>query len=387
MSAEDRRAAIMDLVREQGIVRIADLVDRFRVSVMTVRRDLTVLADRGAIEKVHGAGVLRSAVDASAASPTTPPSGTALREDSTDAATAAEHVHVGIIIPTGDYYFPAIAEGARKVFDARGLRRSLAICNYDPAYEQVLVGQFLAGGSTGLLLTPMLPLQPSSAELERYAWLFELPVPVVLLERTVSSPDHDVTLSSVRTDHAVGCAAAVRHLARLGHGGVGLVTHGRSQTASRVIAGWRDAVETVGLDPERSPLIVDPQANVSPAGQSWPRSEIVDAILDQLRQADVTAVIAHGDKVSLALVHYAHARGWQVPDDLSVITYDNELAELGDPPLTAVSPPKAWVGRAAAELILELESGDPAYPARHIAIEPSLVLRDSTGVPRSSALR
>lgn len=360
MLAEDRRAAIAERARAHGVVRIPDLVAEFDVSTMTIRRDLAVLAERGLIDKVHGAGIFRR--DADAAS------------------------HVGIVIPASRYYFPAIAEGARTVFDTRGVRRAVAVSNYDPAYDEVLARQLVDGGCTGLLLAPSVPLPASADDLKKCAWLFELPVPIVLIERAITGPDPKATLNSVRTDHSVGCAAAVHHLAQLGHRGVALVTPGGNQTAIRVIAGWRDAIQSADLDPARSPLIIHQQAIVQPAGESWPHSDAVDEVLDQIRRAEVTAIVAHGDHVAMSLLHYIRVRGWHVPRDLSIVTYDNELAELADPPLTAVAPPKQWIGRAAAELVLELEAGNNDHPVRHLLIEPSLVLRESTGAPRTAPL-
>ncbi|MFJ7158150.1 DeoR/GlpR family DNA-binding transcription regulator [Streptomyces sp. NPDC101118] len=55
--AQQRRALILDAVRRDGAVRVADLVERLGVSDMTVRRDLDALAARGAVEKVYGGAV------------------------------------------------------------------------------------------------------------------------------------------------------------------------------------------------------------------------------------------------------------------------------------------------------------------------------------------
>ena len=83
----------------------------------------------------------------------------------------------------------------------------------------------------------------------------------------------------------------------------------------------------------------------------------------------------------------ADPAGIRIPRDLAVITYDDELAELCEIPLTAVSPPKRLVGTQAAELLLDriadarARAGDPSYPAetsRHLGLVPDLVLRRST---------
>ncbi|HEX6499742.1 MAG TPA: DeoR/GlpR family DNA-binding transcription regulator [Micromonosporaceae bacterium] len=58
MLAQQRQAAVLDLVRVRGGVRVAELVRHFGVSDMTIRRDLEVLADRGLVDKVHGGAVV-----------------------------------------------------------------------------------------------------------------------------------------------------------------------------------------------------------------------------------------------------------------------------------------------------------------------------------------
>ncbi|MFJ8439495.1 DeoR/GlpR family DNA-binding transcription regulator [Kitasatospora griseola] len=59
--AAQRRALILDQVRRHGAVKVAELVDRLGVSDMTVRRDLDALARTGAVRKVHGGAVARTA--------------------------------------------------------------------------------------------------------------------------------------------------------------------------------------------------------------------------------------------------------------------------------------------------------------------------------------
>ncbi|HEU5157098.1 MAG TPA: DeoR/GlpR family DNA-binding transcription regulator [Streptosporangiaceae bacterium] len=54
MLAQQRQQTIVDLVRQDGAVRVSELVRRFGVSDMTIRRDLELLADRGLVVKVHG---------------------------------------------------------------------------------------------------------------------------------------------------------------------------------------------------------------------------------------------------------------------------------------------------------------------------------------------
>ena len=69
----------------------------------------------------------------------------------------------------------------------------------------------------------------------------------------------------------------------------------------------------------------------------------------------------------------ALARGISVPGDLSVIAYDDEVAELFTPALTAVSPPRAAVGAAAVDLVIR--------PVHRVTLNPTLKVRGSTAPP------
>jgi DNA-binding LacI/PurR family transcriptional regulator len=374
---EQRRARILELIRARGMVLVTDLVADLEVSAMTVRRDLDALVVRGMVDRVHGGCVLRGA---SVRRPR--PARVAVAGLPRDLERPhGTTVEVGIVVPSGHYYFPAVIAGAQQVFDARTVHLTLAVTGYQPDQDEAAVRRLVRSGVAGLLLAPNTGLEEDAVE--RLGWLFDLPVPAVLLERTLSSPDPEVALCSVRTNHELGCARAVRHLAGLDHSGVALVTQGSSQTKSRVINGWRMAIERAGLDRSRSPIIItSPDANLN----LWPTNAAIETVLDELCRVQATAVLVHSDQTALALAHHARRRGWRIPGDLSVVAYDDEIAAQADPPLTAVSPPKAWLGRAAAELLLRLMTDGPVGPVRHLVADPDLLVRASTGGPRAAQL-
>lgn len=86
MLARQRQARILERVREDGAVRVADLVRELRVSDMTVRRDLEILDDRGLLEKVHGGA---TAVEGSALFEPTFAAKSSLQQAEKDAIAAA----------------------------------------------------------------------------------------------------------------------------------------------------------------------------------------------------------------------------------------------------------------------------------------------------------
>lgn len=359
MLAAERRQQILTVARRDGVVRVAELVKELHFSRVTIRRDLDVLSDQGLLQKVRGGAMLTSAFT----SPT--------RDHN-----SGNQVVVGMLIPDA-YYFRHIVDGARAVAADQGGTVRLVTSAYDPRAEPRLVHELVEAGATGLLLAPSFtrdePESPRAAYLEAPA------VPTVLIER--EPPSTDLTaLSTVRSAHERGVAAAVTHLANLGHRRIALISRVFSQTGSFVQRGYRQAAANLGLAQD-VPVIVgtDPETvrpGLAPEGPA--------AVFDQLVAADVTAVLCHGDEDALVLSQYAQANGMAIPGDLSIISYNDEVAELGDPPLTAVAPPKEQIGEFAAKLLFNLIEPEADRTPIHVQIDPRLVVRASTAAPAAA---
>jgi DNA-binding LacI/PurR family transcriptional regulator len=89
-------------------------------------------------------------------------------------------------------------------------------------------------------------------------------------------------------------------------------------------------------------------------------------------------VLVHSDREAISLVARCQERGIQVPDDLAVVAYDDEVASLADPALTAVRPAKPELGRTAVRLLAERMHDGPGRPVHRVQISPQLVIRDSS---------
>jgi DNA-binding LacI/PurR family transcriptional regulator len=89
-----------------------------------------------------------------------------------------------------------------------------------------------------------------------------------------------------------------------------------------------------------------------------------------------TGLFVHNDSMALGALAVLHEAGIGVPDDLSLVGY-NDLAMVGfvDPPLTTVRYPSLEVGRAAGEMVQVLLSGE--IP-ENSCLDPTLVVRGST---------
>jgi LacI family repressor for deo operon, udp, cdd, tsx, nupC, and nupG len=94
-----------------------------------------------------------------------------------------------------------------------------------------------------------------------------------------------------------------------------------------------------------------------------------------------TAVIAGADLLAAGALQAIGERGLSVPGDISIIGYDDTMAEVLTPPLTSIAQPIAELGHMAVILALETVR-DPGAPPRSEIFPTHLVIRKSTAVPR-----
>ncbi len=342
----ERRERLLSELRRRGVVRVADLAVLLDVSPVTIRRDLTVLARQNQLTKVHGGAVLPQPERARKPDPNT-------------------RLKIGMVVPTLDFFWPQVITGARTAAAMLGVELRLRASNYDAAEDRRQIGQILAADRLdGLLLAPGVD--------DDLSHLAALSLPSVLVERAAPAwGPGERPLESVRNDHDAGVEAALRHFLEQGHERIALVATPISPNARHVEIGFRRAADGLGL-------------RVGPVFTDTLRDDEQRAaqILQQCRSLNMTAVLVHSDLDALALVRQATAAGLKVPGDLAVISYDDELADSGDPPLTAVRPVKGQIGRTAVEVMVSRLTEGRRRPATRVQLVPDLVIRSSSLTPR-----
>ncbi|MBT2488644.1 DeoR/GlpR family transcriptional regulator [Streptomyces sp. ISL-96] len=343
MQAEDRHQAILDTLHERGSLRVTDFAHELRVSPVTIRRDVEALAERGLLTRVHGGAV---------------------RAETRGSSVPGEAQVFGLIVPAADYYYPEVIKGAREAAAEHGVRLVLGISQYSPEQERDQVRQMLADGIHGLLITPC-----SSADAG--PWLAELAMPHVLVERR---PGDDISgAERVVTDHVYGARLAVRHLADTGHRQIGLMLRDDSPHGALVLEGYRSGLASAGLDaPDPSLFRLPP-----PAGDAAERERLLGAFTDAVGAGRLDAALIHNDHDAIMLLQRLRSRGIDVPGDLAIVAYDDEVASLADIPLSAIAPPKQAVGAAAVELLVR-RLADPGRARHRLAILPELHVRASS---------
>jgi LacI family transcriptional regulator len=99
-----------------------------------------------------------------------------------------------------------------------------------------------------------------------------------------------------------------------------------------------------------------------------------------------TAVMCSNDMTAIGVLHKLYRAGLRVPDDLSVIGFDDiHIAEVTIPPLTTVQMSRFDLARAAVTALrAQVENSDESVPKREYNIQTDLVVRESTGFPRGT---
>jgi DNA-binding LacI/PurR family transcriptional regulator len=189
------------------------------------------------------------------------------------------------------------------------------------------------------------------------------PVPVVALEAEFY--DQPV----VAIDQRQGAALATAHLLDLGHRTAWHVAGPLDwREAELRVEGWRDTLLAAGATVP------------APLSGDWTPRSGYDAGLELAARDDVTAVFAGNDQMALGLVHALSERGRRVPEDVSVVGFDDiPEAEFFRPALTTVHQDFDEVGRRGLDLLLARI--DQADTLANVTIAPTLVSRASCAPP------
>lgn len=185
----------------------------------------------------------------------------------------------------------------------------------------------------------------------------------------------DLSLNSVATANVEGGFEATKFLLQKGFSKIGFVGQAHRYAAYHGrCTGYRMALGDVGIPVDESIIFTDP-------GLFTPDLNS-DRIIDTIIEKRIEAVFCACDRVAIQLIGKLHARGLQIPKDVSVMGFDDiENADIVSPPLTTMRVSRQELGMRAAQLLIsQMEEGDGAHSA--INIYPRLILRESVNLER-----
>ncbi|MEU8876412.1 LacI family DNA-binding transcriptional regulator [Streptomyces javensis] len=302
--------------------------------------------------------------------------------------TGRTHTLGVVIADIQNPFFAGVTRGITDAAHAAGYQVLLANTDEDLGAERAAVKTLCDKHVDGLVVAPA-----STTEVGHLAALVEGVCPVVLLDRRAPSLPTD----AVTVDNQGASADAVRRLIAAGHRRIALVTlvgsepdggaeHGAGartgdaasgpfpiSTGVERVAGYRAALRAAGIEDTDAYLRVGTFHRQDPA--------VLTEELLSLPEPP-TAVFATDSMIALGVLSAVNARGLRVPEDISVVAFDDaEWTRVVRPRLSVVAQPVQELGAEAVRALLtRIERG--ARPPRHITLDTTFITRDSVAPPR-----
>jgi LacI family transcriptional regulator len=270
-------------------------------------------------------------------------------------------------------FFAEVARGAEDA--ARGGNCDLVLCNSDLNADKQMqyVQSLLEKRIDGILMNSV-----SMLSQEQQAQLVASGVPIVLLNRSALNHSNQ-TFSTVCADNEAGGGLAAKYLLDLGHRKIAHLTgprqHGNLTDRAR---GFVRALQTAAHPVQ--PTVLHGKFNFAGG------AELTKKLLDE--HPDITAIFAANDVMAFGVVRAALDRGLRIPEDLSLIGFDNiEFSGIVHPPLTTIHQPKYEMGYAAVEILLRLAREKAKQTPEHRLLGVEMIERQSCREPAAKRSR
>lgn len=265
---------------------------------------------------------------------------------------------IGLVVPdVSNPYFSGMATEIEKTAAEHGYRVLLSNSMRDTEQELQTIDSFVARQIDGILISPISP----QSQQRHYEVLGDLPCVYL-------GVNHNMDCSYVMSDNEKGAYEATKYLLNLGHRDI-LFLGGRetSRTRSLRVQGFQRALEENGLKGRTMPAPPD-------IGQL--RQWIYERALELLQGPLPDAIFVFSDMTAMKVLEAAEERGVRIPEDVSLIGYDNiTFARLPRIDLTTVSQKKHEQGRIAVERLIEKIQGRTDKTVD--ILQPQLMIRST----------
>lgn len=262
---------------------------------------------------------------------------------------------VGLVLPElQNPIFPAFAEVVAGALAKKGFTPVLCTRTTDGVAEGDYVEMLLDQHVSGIVFAGGNYAQ-GDADHEHYHRLLQRGLPAILVNASIDG----LGFPRVSADDRVAVEQAYHHLASLGHERIGLILgprdHMPSQRKLLAFPGKPDLVERTIFSMEGG-----------------------HAAASRLLERGVTGLVCASDVLALGAVRGARRAGLRVPDDISIVGYDDSaVMTCTDPPLTTIRQPIEAMGQAVVALLVAEIAGSPVV-ADELLFDPELVVRGST---------
>jgi LacI family transcriptional regulator len=269
---------------------------------------------------------------------------------------------IGVIAPEiGDSYAASIIAGIEAGAREKDYFFVTGVHRHDRSLFDRCVRLLLQRGAEGIITVD-------------FAQAHSLPVPAVAI------PGHGqyYGVTSISLDHRRAAELALRHLSDLGHRKIAIFRgHPRSSDSHHRWTGLSEVARDMGLgiDPE---LVIQIDSTDSTPNLGYPYGrQLIE------RKSPFTALLAYNDVSAIGAIRAFQEAGRTVPRDISVVGFDDiAAAAFHYPSLTTVRQPLDRMGELAVEILIDRIENERETPAE-LAVQPELVVRESTGLARA----
>jgi DNA-binding LacI/PurR family transcriptional regulator len=284
-----------------------------------------------------------------------------LRPDLIPRELAEKTNRIGVIAPyISRWFFSQAINGIEQSLREAGMDLLLYNFSQVDARQRIFQHKQLRGKVDALIVVSMPPTD------EEFTSLLSLGIPITTIGFV-----HD-GCTSVAIDDVLGGKVATQHLTGLGHRQIAVLS-GQRETAYNFdvsdnrIKGYIEALNEVGVE-------WDPDLEIRGDFNIYTAEIAMTSFLS--RKKLPTAIFCHSDEMAFGAMKAIRAKGMRVPEDISVIGFDNhDIAQyIG---LTTVSQPPQFEGQVAAASAIA-EVADPTLEPKHIVVPLSLVVRETT---------
>ena len=268
---------------------------------------------------------------------------------------------IGLLVPNNtNPYFAELARGIETRCERNGYCVFLCNSDDDPQKQDSYLRVLREKRIDGLIIA-------SAGEHAALAQgLNEQRVPLVVVDREMG----DVTADLVAVDHEMGARLATQHLIDLGHQRIACISGPHSTVVSALrVAGFRRAMQAAGLAVAEDAIM---ESDFSSPGGYYAACRLFDGMRP-------TAIFAGNDMMGIGVLRAAAERGLRVPQDCSVIGFDDiELSRFVYPALSTVGESISQLGELAAQLLLDRISGGVVGVGVRRIVLPRVVVWEST---------
>lgn len=264
-------------------------------------------------------------------------------------------------------FFPELIQGFEEIAVESGYEILISSTNYDPQRMELCIQRMLERKVDGVAV---MTFGIEAPLLDRLA---DRNIPLVFVDISPQGP----LFSSIEVDYFHGMREAVQHLAVLGHRKIGFISGPlRLHSAQARHNAFLRALAEVGLSPKSEWM---PEGDHTLEGGIAAMGHILGA------HELPTAVMTSNDMTAIGVLHALYGTGYRVPDDFSVIGFDDvNFAQFTLPPLTSVQMSSRELARCAVLALRDHLDPQLRPHAPRYKVQTKLTVRKSTGLPRQA---